>query len=301
MTEAQKKLPVFATLLQSITYTFLNAGLMFRLIWLWLLALSGAMFLAFALGYGHIVKRLLFAYSLRDFQWPLYDMLAYGAVALLYMAATYSITVAWHRGLLMNEQPGAAFLRFGYREIHYFGRTLVMVAIAVGFFTPILILFVIAFMWYYNVYGENLYLEIAIFAVVATCTLVFMQRFTLVLPGAAVGDQRMTLRESWKLTEGNAWRIFIGGTFIIGVLHAIAGFVVSFAFTFVIGFMAGASGSEAEIKAIPMAQDPVQVWQLLLRFTQAAVSTVILFLAVSYLSFCYWFFVPPPQDGDLAR
>jgi hypothetical protein len=257
-----KKLPVFDTVGKAISYSLKNVVLMMRVSWLWVLivlAATGALVLAVAGSDGGAAM------------W-----VGVGVVTIVYIAALYSIAVAWHRGLLLGETYGWFHLSFGYRELSYLGYAL---AVALIGGSGILLGAAATFV------GTALGASpgggvVAIAAMVGVLAMIMMiSRLQLVLPGSAVGDRRISLGRSFSLTTGNTWRI-TGGFLLIALLNGVVNLLSS-------GLDAGAgTASTATI--------------VLLAVVVLLASILVGFITLSYMSYCYWFFVPPPEEGDLA-
>ena len=271
MADAPKSLPVFETVGQSLGYSLKNIGLMFKLSWLWviLLVVLGAAFLTL---FGDVPQ-------IEGQTVPGGGAIAgFAVLMIVYFIAIYSIAVGWHRVLLLGEQPGWINFNVGRRELGYFGYTL-LIALLAAF--PMLIGFLIvgALTSFSTDSREAVGLGmIAVGAAGVIVMLLLMGRLQLVLPGTAVGDRRVAIRQSFDLTRGNSWRI-LGGFLLISLIQIVPNVLSTLADPEVIdlGAMIG----------------------LVLNVVSIALSVFIGFAAVSYMSFCYWFFVPPPQEGDL--
>ena len=271
MANATKSLPVFETVGQSLGYSFKNIGLMMRLSWLWviLLLVLGAAFLAL---FGD-------AAQIEGQTAPDGGAIAgFAVLMIVYFLAIYSIAVGWHRTLLLGEQAGWINFRVGRREVGYLGYTL-LVALLAAF--PMLIGFLIvgALTSFSADSRERLGLGfIAVTAVGVVVMLLLMGRLQLVLPGTAVGDRRVGIRQSFDLTRGNSWRV-LGGFLLIALIQVVPNVLSTL--------------------ANPEIIDLGPMIGLVLNVVSIAIGIFLGFVAVSYMSFCYWFFVPPPQEGDL--
>jgi hypothetical protein len=267
------KLPVFETVGNAISYSLKNLVVMVKLCWLWILAViaTGAIvFLLFVQG-GSVYEGESEASGP-----PAAFFFAILPVLAVYVAALYSVAVGWHRRLLLGEEPGWIYLRFGLRELGYLGYSIAIFLVGgLGIFVGAAITAV----------GSGLPEGAAapigfavIFAGVLAMFLV-LARLHLVLPGVAVGDRRMSLKESFALTRGNGWRI-VGGFLLIGLLNGVVN-VLSTIFE-----------KSAETSAM--------VATVVFGIVALLASIVVAFITLSYMSYCYWFFVPPPEEGDLA-
>jgi hypothetical protein len=259
-----KKLPVFDTVGKAISYSLKNVALMMRVSWLWAVIVIGAT--------GVLVVAVAGSNGGAS-MW-----LGVGLVTIVYIIALYSVAVAWHRGLLLGETHGWFHLSFGSRELSYLGYALAVALISgSGILLGVVASFVGAALGVSQGAGAGV---VAILALVGVLAMIMMiSRLQLVLPGSAVGDRRMSLGKSFSLTTGNTWRI-TGGFLLIALLNGVVNLLSS-------GLDAGAeTASTATI--------------VLLAAVVLLASIVVGFITLSYMSFCYWFFVPPPEEGDLA-
>lgn len=108
------------------------------------------------------------------------------------------LLTSWHRfSLLARGQalPTMGFL-FSFREIRFFGYLLLM---SMSFMVPLIVV---------GAAGQKAGPAIAfLFFLLAIAVLWMWGRLGLVFPAAAVGDQ-VRLADSWRLTQGNGWRMF---------------------------------------------------------------------------------------------
>ncbi len=273
MSDTIKSLPVFQTAGEAYKYTIKNIALLIRVSWLWL---------ALAYGFGWVMVLFVGEWRLIGNPTPLTEsqIAAQVAYSLLQTFAWYAIAVLWHRALLLGEQPGWVNFNLGMREVRYFfyGTTIWVISVALIAVGTVLILSsgVSA--------GEQGISGIAIVGVLAALVgsivmLPLFGRLFLVLPGSAVGDRRISIQESFELTSGNSWRIT--GGIILSILP-----------TILPAFLAS-QNPDAAIKMITNAG-----W--VMNFIGFAFNTVAGFVLLSYMSYCYWFFVPPPGQDDLT-
>ena len=136
-------------------------------------------------------------------------MLGY-ALNLLLTAAAVSSAVAWHRMLLVKEQPTASSgrnigTRFFWR---YVGAGLVIGLIAA---IPLaVVLLVMALLDLLPAAGSAPPAEIAVITLADIAGIVLMLRLSLLLPARAAGNLTLTLKGAWQSTRGNLWRLFLG-------------------------------------------------------------------------------------------
>lgn len=114
----------------------------------------------------------------------------------------------------------------------------------------------------------------AVFALLAVAMFIAFGRFSLIFPGIAVRDRRMGFKTSWQATAGNSWRI-LGGT----ILCIIPGIVISL----ITSLLASVSL-------------PLVIYMPIIMVLQLLAGAFLL----SFMSICYQFLVPSPDEGDLA-
>ena len=184
--------------------------------------------------------------------------------------AYYSIAIAWHRACLLDEVP--PLVRLGKLEFKYFGYSILLAVVLYVIFVAIGAVIGVAL----AMLSTDASLA-AIYPVIGMLTiLLFLAfgRFTLVFPGIAVRDRRMSFRTSWAATQGNSWRI-LGGT-ILCILPAL-----------VISLIASL------ISAVSL---PLVISLPIMMILQLLSGAFLL----SFMSICYQFLVPSPDEGDLA-
>ncbi|PCI87209.1 MAG: hypothetical protein COB24_07330 [Hyphomicrobiales bacterium] len=186
------------------------------------------------------------------------------------IVAYYSIAIAWHRACLLDEVP--PLVRLGKLEFKYFGYTILLGLVLYIIFVVIgLVIGFILAMLSNDAAATSIYPVIGLLSI-----LLFLAfgRFTLVFPGIAVRDRRMSFRTSWAATKGNSWRI-LGGT-IMCILPAL-----------VISLIASL------ISAVSL---PLVISLPIIMILQLLSGAFLL----SFMSICYQFLVPSPDEGDLA-
>lgn len=284
-------LPVFESVKDALGYTMSNITLLVKasMFWVAIYTILVGIF-DFVDGQAYLQAIANFAEAptadASDPLRPLWDLMdnlgAFGAVTnWLYFAmmvlgviAYYSIAIAWHRACLLDEVPPLA--RLGALEFKYFGYTILLV------FVLSLLSFIISFVVSLGISlladgssGQNTELGVFILIIgISFGSFLLFGRFSLVFPGIAVRDRRMNFRTSWAATVNNTWRI-LGGT----ILCVIPSLVI----TLIISLLASLSLPLVIILPISM------VLQLL--------SGAFL---LSFMSICYQFLVPSPDEGDLA-
>jgi hypothetical protein len=130
--------------------------------------------------------------------------------------AGFSIAVAWHRHLLLNEAPDFSASNVVTRNLwRYIGMGIAICLIA-GL--PALIIIVPVLLWAMPhttdvnaaPAGPILFLSALVVFIVYFVAFAATLRFSLLLPARAIGDLSLTFKEAWNRTRGNTWRIFWG-------------------------------------------------------------------------------------------
>ena len=152
---------------------------------------------------------------------------------LLFLSST---AVAWHRLILLGEQPPAIYLGINQTVLRYLGRCLLIGLILVPVMLACMLL-VAPLMWTFlppptrNPFalpsaGQALAGLVA-GLIIALPMLLIVTRLGIALPGIAIG-RRMTLSESWRATEGNTGAL-LGGAMLILALAQAVGVALGFA------------------------------------------------------------------------
>jgi hypothetical protein len=215
------KLPFWETIGISYSFYFQHLADVLRISWLWLLIFVPLVGVTSWLQSTWFAKLVA---NMRPGKPPLApavptEMTLLGNVSTLVMfLAGCSIAVAWHRLVLLGEQPGLSGGNIISRNLwRYLGVGLVILMIA-GF--PLLAAIVPIWLWGLpHATGGGMPATSAaasnpaIFFLVPIAYLaltIIVVRLCLLLPARAIGDTRVTFKEMWSLTRGNAWRIFWG-------------------------------------------------------------------------------------------
>jgi hypothetical protein len=136
-------------------------------------------------------------------------MLGY-ALNLLLAVAAISSAVAWHRLLLLGEQPTARSgrnigTRFYWR---YVGVTVLIAVIAT--IALVVVLVPMAALDLLPAAGSTPPVEIAVIALTYVVSVMLMLRLSPLLPARAIGNVTLSLKDAWRRTRGNLWRLFLG-------------------------------------------------------------------------------------------
>jgi len=150
---------------------------------------------------------------------PAFDLSSFGTLSfiivganLVLILATVSIAVAWHRRVILGEQPAFGGLNFASRSFwRYIGIGLAIGGLAFlpmfSVLVPVFIILANAAKGYKGVLAGVVFL-LAIAAYVAAIAIVL--RLSMLLPARAAGVD-LSFAQSWSRTRGNCWRIFWGG------------------------------------------------------------------------------------------
>ncbi|MCJ8324379.1 MAG: hypothetical protein HRU29_07055 [Rhizobiales bacterium] len=277
-------LPVMESVKDAIGYTLSNISLLVKAAMIWV-ALYTVMVGAFGFmggdAYMQAIANFMQSAALEPAEQAgqfakFYDILAafgtlgnslFLAMWVVTLLAYYSIAISWHRACLLDEIPPLA--RFGLLELKYIGYTVLLVLLILIFIgLPYIVLAAIA------INSEIGILPVAMPIGLFIFSFLLLGRLSLVFPGIAVRDRRMSFRTSWQATKGNSWRI-LGGT----MLCIMPALVISIVETLL--------GSLSLPLVILM---PVQ---MILQLLSGA-------FLLSFMSICYQFLVPSPDAGDLA-
>jgi hypothetical protein len=128
------------------------------------------------------------------------------------MAASASISVAWHRFGLLGERPGIIHLKFGSVEL---GFVLKMLLLAMMFTAVWLVVILV-----HGLAGAPVLTGVAAILVFIFATPTFF-RLSLILPAAAV-ERPIRLGEAYAMSEGMGWYLFLA-TFLLSLPFVLGG------------------------------------------------------------------------------
>jgi hypothetical protein len=137
---------------------------------------------------------------------------------ILMLLAGVSIAVAWHRLMILNEQPSVSGSNVATKKLWRY--VVAAIALFLIMFLPVIAVMLPTFYFLLPAPPVRippplsppsglLPLFLLMFVVYAVGTAVTL-RLTLLLPAQAVGDTRLTIRQTWNRTRGNTWRLFWG-------------------------------------------------------------------------------------------
>lgn len=137
-------------------------------------------------------------------------------VALVFsMAASASISVAWHRFGLLGELPGIIHLKFGRVELGFVLKMLLLALLLTSVWFVVILL--------HQIFGSPAVTGTAVILAFVFATPAFF-RFSLILPGAAV-EQRLGLGEAYAMSEGLGWTMFLA-TFLLSLPFVLGGLLL---------------------------------------------------------------------------
>ena len=229
------KLPVFKAFFAGLALFFGKAGELFKALWLPALLMMAA--LAFIMPrYLGVMVDMTAMDSETD---PaavfaaMGPMLKYIGLLYLTMAIVYPIMIAGNLKYIIRGQELRLpfYLQFGLDELRILITFILLglmfaIVYVVGALC-LIVLSTISAMVTPQIAG----VVIAVAALALAITLVwFLLRLSLALP-AAVGARKIGIAESWRLTEGNAWRLFFYWFFWLIVLLVVAAVYLAVSFS----------------------------------------------------------------------
>lgn len=165
--------------------------------------------------------------------------------SILSLIFTLWVIVAWHRFILLEEEPEGWVTPFnGGRVLAYFGQILKLMLIGVLLSIPVGILIGIVT----AIASGNTMAMLVVAVPLGVILFLMFYRLSVILPASAIGKP-ITLRQAWSATEGSFLAIFVlvvvGGIFqtsiqfLGGFLTAIPmlGFAVNLLISFALGMI----------------------------------------------------------------
>jgi hypothetical protein len=149
--------------------------------------------------------------------------------------AGVSIAVAWHRLMILNEQPYFSGSNVATKNLW---RYIVMaITLFLIFFLPVAVV-VFPILYFLTPGREAVAPPAGLFPLVLLglvvyvgCTLLAF-RLILLLPAQAIGNVDLTFKQTWNRTHGNIWRLFWGIVFTTTPLLLLAQIVFLLGFGF---------------------------------------------------------------------
>ena len=205
---------------------------------------------------------------------------------ILLLLAGVSIAVAWHRLMILNEQPGFSGSNVATKNLWRY--IVVAVALFLILFLPVTAVMLPTFYFLLPAPAGGappppgfFLLILLIFAIYAVGTALAL-RLTLLLPARAIGDTSLTFKQTWNRTRGNIWRLFWGILFTTMPPLLIAQIV------FVLGIgppHPGVIGGEDFVPRMTAASTVFTIYYLL-----------IVPIGIGFLSHAYRHFFQPPLE-----
>ena len=258
-----RKLPVFEALGHAIRSTTDNLGFAFHISWPWMLMLlpitvAGNIYLTLNATQDpkEVDPKSLFLVLLMTIP----SVIAYSSIA-----------VNWHRYILLDE------VAEGWKRLRIDGIMWRYIGTAIGIFLLMFLLgFIVGFIGgaalaLFGATGQaKLVVAVIGYLILIAYIIVWSYRLSLKLPSIAIGRTNFTLRDAWKATVGNFWRIL--GVVLLFFLCLVFVALVMFVLTYLIGQL-GTLGLSVLIAI------------------QVAVNWVATILGVTLLTSLYGFFV----------
>lgn len=210
-----RKLPLWATIRQSYVSYFTHFPDVLRATLPWLVIGTGAVAGATWLQLGWLIEAVTEAQRNGRPQvpeMPLGTMLLPHLGYLVLNIGLASIAVAWHRRVIIDEQPSPTAIHIiTGRFWRYVG---IYIAIALVSLITVLALTVPMFVGLKMLGREaqpvlNVVVPLGI-AVIFACAIGVLCRLLPLLPARAIDDYTPTFSETWQRTRGNTWRLFLG-------------------------------------------------------------------------------------------
>jgi hypothetical protein len=237
---ARPTLPVWPTVRQAFTTVPTSWQALVRIFWAWV-AIEGALLVLYIRMFPlRTFPPLGVPPSPESFVPPSPAFLLTAVLLVVVGSLAFcSTAVAWHRLILLGEQPPAIYLGLGGPVMRYLGRCLLIALVALPIFLlcAMLLLPLVAFRLFEKLpapldpftpppLGHILVLSIVNLVVLLPALLV-ISRLAISLPGIAVG-RPMTLSEAWQSTAGNTARL-LGGTLLVYVPSYVIGLAIQLA------------------------------------------------------------------------
>jgi hypothetical protein len=209
---ANPKLPLWNAICLSYSTWFKNFLDVLRISWLWLAVVGVTSWLQWSWMDGLVanVKQGI------PPQMPSLEARFFIYIGgLAWLLGATSIAVAWHRRMILREQPRLSGSNIIAASLwRYVGMGLLVTLIS--FFPVFLILLLIALLLVPFAGGGPHQVPVVGFIVISVMLMLYVAAIAVVLrlspllPARAVGDLDRTFKETWRRTHGNTWRLFWG-------------------------------------------------------------------------------------------
>lgn len=142
---------------------------------------------------------------------PIALTVASNASTLLLLFCGVGIAVAWHRRLILGEHPGISGSNIATRSFWSYilaGIIILSVSALPAFLVVVSTAYLLGFIG--NAPSAKGFVLLPLLAVLYFVVAGALLRLSLLLPAHAVGDVGLKLKEAWRATRGNTWRLFWG-------------------------------------------------------------------------------------------
>lgn len=253
---ANPKLPLWDTICHSYSAYFRGFPNVLRISWIWLVVIAPISGFA---GWAQAAWMASFFADMRQKTPatisaeqlsipPEMIFLVYG-VGLIKLLAGVSIAVAWHRWILLGEQPRLSGTNLATVSLwRYVGIALAIYVIAA---LPALVILLLSgdfsFPFFRPAFpftpgataahpggsADLFFLSTLVFLVAYLLGVAVILRLSILLPARAAGDLELTFKETWFRTRGNTWRMLWG----LAACTLPAMLVAQIAALFLVGFV----------------------------------------------------------------
>ena len=184
--KTEPRLAVWQTVVDAYALTFSNFGYLLRISWAWVLLMTPV-----SLVFYSCMRWLDWQHSASE------DLLG----TLLFQPLLASVAVAWHRRLLADEVwPGLVYIRLDGLVARYLVLAVVISVLSLG---PMLAISS-------DVEAEWDVLLLVTAAVMTGAGPFVSTKIWLALPARALGNSEITVRQAWRGSRGNFWRLIAG-------------------------------------------------------------------------------------------
>ncbi len=218
-----RKIPVWKTITDGYSFTFGHLGTIIGLIWLPMVIVAVVGYFVMSQYYATLPSAMEAGDPATMGRSGLIVLL-WSVVSLLLSSMMYAAVTRQALGL--RHGPALINFQFGMSELRVFGAIVALVAILMVFVLCYLLAIgsAVGFARAASASAQNMVgLVIGIFAIVFLAALFYaMLRLSFLLIPATVAEEKIGLAQSWQMTGGNFWRIFLIGLATLGPLLVLA-------------------------------------------------------------------------------
>jgi hypothetical protein len=133
---------------------------------------------------------------------------------ILLLFAGVSIAVAWHRLMILNEQPGLSGSNIATKNLWRY--VVAAIGLFLIMFLPVIAIMVPTFYFILPTPAGRTSLPPGFLPLILTVFVAYAAgiavafRLTLLLPAQAIGNTGLTIKQVWTRTRGNIWRLLWG-------------------------------------------------------------------------------------------